>query len=190
MRKHLWTKLALVGFIFCLTSCQPGGGDFVPIPQDNTVLESYNDKKDVVQVYDNTQILLKVHGNWDVENGASSFYISITNKTRKGFTIKPEAVNFNAGIDEKIVVPESSFWVADDFPAGNRTLQKDKTKENKIKIEGGQTTIVSKGFYLDIKSFSKSKNYFLGKEVRIDVPITIDGQDAIYKFAFKYDSYQ
>lgn len=193
MRKHFWTKLALAGFIFCLTSCQPGGGDFVPLPQDNTVLESYDVKKDVVQVYDNAQVLMKVRGNWDVRFGASYFYIEITNKNQNTLIIEPNAEYFDTNLDEKVVANELSYSVRENPPGeigGLQKLKEDKLKNGKIKIESGQKVELETSFHLNVKEYSKSKSYFLGKEVRLSIPIIIDGQENIYRFAFKYDSYQ
>ena len=193
MKKRFRNTLVLFAFIFCLTSCQPGGGDFVPIPQENTTLESYNDKKDVTQVYNDEQVLLKMHGYWDVENGASSFFIEITNKTQKNLVIEPNGVGFNTNLGEEIVSNEITHTIRGNPPgenAGNQKLKQAKLENGKIKIESGQKIELDTGFYLNIKSFSKSKSYFLGKEVRVEIPIKFNGQEKIYKFAFKFDNYQ
>lgn len=197
MKKRFWIKWVLLASVFCLLSCQPGGGDFVPIPQENTTIESYfenSEKKDVFQAYNDEQVSFKVRGKWSVKNGSARFYMELTNKTQKNLVIEPNDVSFNTNLEEKPVSVGLSYTVAASSTggnSGNQKLKDAKLENGKIKIRGGQTTELDTGFYLEMKEFSKPERYFLGKEVRIGIPIKFEGQaEKNYKFAFKYDNYQ
>jgi hypothetical protein len=99
-----------------------------------------------------------VREQWDVENGASSFYMELINKTQKDLVIEPNSAIFNSNLDEKIVAGELSYTVTGNPPGGNQKLKEAKLKNGKIKIERGQTVELNTRFYLNIKSFSKSKS--------------------------------
>lgn len=186
----------LLTLFFCLLSCSPAGGDFVPLSQENTTIESYienGEKKDVFQTYNDEQVLFKVRGKWDVRFGGSRFYLELTNKTQRDLVIEPNSISFNTNLDEKIVSVGLSHTAASGLPegnSGNQKLKDAKLENGQIKIRAGQTTELDTGFRLEIKEYSKSKNYFLGKEVRLNIPVMIDGQEKLCKFAFKYDDFQ
>lgn len=193
MKKRFWLKIMFFLAVVCSLACQPGGGDFVPLPLKETTVESYNDKKDVVQVYTDEQILLKVRGQWEVENGASSFFVEVTNKSQKDLAIEPDALNFNTNLDEKITAAEISHTVTGNLPtetAGNQKLKEAKLEDGKIKIKSGQKAELDTGFYLNTKGLSKTKSYFLGKEVRFSIPVKFEAEEKIYTFAFKFDNYR
>lgn len=194
MKRNLWLKAIFALSVFFLTACQPDGGDFVPIPIDGTTVESYYDRKNVFQVYNDEQVLLKVRGQWNIEIGGSSFYIELTNKSQKDIIIEPNGEHFNINSDERIVASEISYTVKGNLPEenlGNQKLKEAKLENGMIKIKGGQKVELDTGFYFDIKGYSKPKSYFLGKEVKFDIAIKPKGEEEkIYKFAFKYDYYQ
>lgn len=193
MKKYLRLNFILITMTILLAACQPRSGDFVPLPQENTIVESYYEKKNVVQVYDDEQILLKVRGQWDVRFGASTFFIELTNKSKNDLIIEPTDAAFDTDLNEEIIPSKFSYTITGNQPTGNlgnQQLKENKLSGGKIKVESGERVELDTGFYLNIKEFSKPQTNFLGKEVRFGIPILNGQNKKVYKFAFKYADYQ
>lgn len=156
--------------VMCFVSCQPPGGDFVPLPMDGTTVESRYDKENIVQVYDDELIQLKMYGSWEPQGGYFRMTLNITNKCSKSLEIDSGKFNTTSTFDKKI-----------------------EGDKKRIIIEDGKSEDMVVRFGMpEMKGEYKPQKFYVGNTINIDLPVSFgkERQERIYKFAFKYDYYQ
>lgn len=187
MKKSYLLKTFFLLITSCLlVSCQPPGGDFVPIQLEETRLDSLFDKKNVVQIYDDEQILLKMYGEWKVNGGIFYLTLEVANKSPQNLRIDFNNLILNSTFDKKIDFgnmeakgENNSGWI--------------KVEDKKVEIKSGETKKFTLGFGMsELKGEYKPQDFYIGNKIFIDLPVRFgeDKEEKIYKFAFKYDNYQ
>ncbi len=156
--------------VMCFVSCQPPGDDFVPLPMDGTTVEPLYDKENVIQIYDDEQIQLKMYGQWRPYGGGFWMTLNITNKSSKSLEIDSGKFDITSTFDKKI-----------------------ESDKKRMTIEGGKSETMAIAFGMpEMKGEYKPQKFYVGNTLNIDLPVSFgkERQERIYKFAFKYDYYQ
>jgi hypothetical protein len=181
--KHI--RLLFIASCFFYLSCQPDGGDLMPIKLNEGRIVSTQYKNNTAYQYDTDRFSIKASGKWESLRGGLDFVVVVKNRCKCEI-----AIDFNKVILSTSLYTEGQVGVvqADDLPVLNRLIK------NKVGTVNENTTRIFRFGGYDSNQNSKTNVKYRGNEVLITIPITIKDSRVItttnHDFRFKYDSYQ
>ncbi len=183
--KIKFIQLILVASCFFYLSCQPDGGDLMPIKLDEGRIVSTQYKNNVAYQYDNDKFSIKTLGKWESVDGELDFVVIIKNRCKCEIYVDLNRMFLSSTLQNKIEV----LAVVDE----SLPLPKNRIENTVAKIERDTTRVfgllVGKN-----KQESETNIKYRGNEILITIPVTIkESKTSVttnYDFRFKYDNYQ
>ncbi len=183
--KIKFIQLIFIASCFFYLSCQPDGGDLMPIKLNEGRIVSTQYKSNVAYQYDTDRFSVKASGKWESLRGRLGFVVVIKNRCKCEIDI-----DFNKVILSTSLYAEGQVGVveADDLPVLNRLIK------NKVGTVNENTTRIFRFGGYDSNQDSKTNIKYRGNEISMTIPVTIkESKTSVttnYDFRFKYDNYQ
>jgi hypothetical protein len=185
MKKHLkYIQLILVASSFFYLSCQPDGGDLVPIKLDEGRIVSTQSTSNVAYQYDTDKFSIKVYGKWESLEGNLAFTVIVKNRCKCEVIVDFNKIISSNTLQEQLKVS----GVGDpSLPVNNWVI------ENMIgQIDGSKTRIFQLMVGEEGKNYKKNVKY-RGNELTMTIPVTVTESKIVsttnYDFQFRYESY-
>ncbi len=179
--KIKYVQLMFVASCFFYLSCQPSGGDFIPVVSSNgAIIKSVFTKKNNALQYDNETFSIKVAGRgWGVMDTGGSFWIILKNNDAKKVTLQFDKIILKNSLEQELKC-SSGFELRprDEPPIPEQTV---------AKIGKGETrgySIVYGDVNNTVKVEERAK--YLGQTISLTIPVETESENKSYEFQFAY----
>jgi hypothetical protein len=180
--KLKYIQLIFIASCFFYLSCQPSGGDFIPVLSDGVVLKPMFSKEESALQFNDAKFSIKVAGDgWRIRNDGGSFWIVIKNNNADKLIISFDKIRLKNSL-EQTLGHSSAIQLKRDEPA----IPEQKT----VSIVKGETQAynISFGDTNKTEQIEKREKY-LGQTISLTIPVKIDLEDKSYEFQFTYGDY-
>jgi hypothetical protein len=178
-----YVRLIFVASCFFYLSCQPSGGDFIPVLSDGAILKPMFSKKSSALQYNNEKFSIKVAGNeWGVMSYGGSFWIVLKNNDAKKVTVNFDKIQLKNSLEQKLEHSSAIQFKHRDEP--------EIPKQKIVSLTKGEMRAynISFGDTNKTEQIEKREKY-LGQTISLTILVETELEDKNYEFQFKYGDY-